>query len=103
MTHDWYIMDVAFSLIECTCEIVLTTTPDTPAAQKTLLFSGVGNARANRYHAPEYTLGDFAGIREKRLDEARSEFTLNTGDGNIVFEAWSEYVTIETGRHSDRS
>ena len=87
-----YIIDVVFNVIDCTCKIVLTNTPDNPIADEMLLFSNVGNILVHWYHGPEGdTLGDFNGITKRRLDEKRSEFKIDNGDCLMNFEACSEY------------
>ena len=94
-----YIIDIVFNIIDCTCRIVLTNTPENPAADETLLFSNVGNMSVCWYHEPNGdNLGDFNGITEQRLDEKRSEFTLNNGDCLIKFEACTEYEKAAAAR-----
>jgi len=87
-----YIIDILFSVVDCTCKIVLTNTPDNPVADETLVFYSVGRTSISWYHEPDGdTLGNFNGITGSRLDEKRSEFSLDTGDCLVKFEALTEY------------
>jgi hypothetical protein len=89
-----YIIDIVFSVIDCTCKIVLTNAPENPVADKMLLFSNVGNISVSWYHEPDGdTLSDFNGITDHCVDEKRSEFSFNTGDCIVKFEACTEYET----------
>ena len=90
------IIDFEFNIINCTCKISLTYTPDIPNIDKTISFFDVGNISVKRYHEPEDNcLGDFDGITACCLDKMRSEFSINTGDCLVKFEARTEYETTE--------
>ena len=92
MSESKYIIDIMFNFIDCTCKILLTNTPDMPIADETLLFSNVGNTSVRWYHEPKGdSLGDFNGVTELQVNENRKEYSFDTGDCLVKFEALAVY------------
>ena len=93
-----YILDFTVDLIECTCRLSLTNAPDKSMGDEQIyLFSEIGNISVQRYHAPEdIVLGDFYRFEIKELSDKRAEFSIDTGDSFVIFEARTKYDIVET-------
>ena len=104
MAEEQYILDFTFNLIECTCRVSLTSTPDKPTVDKIYLFFEIGNISVQRYHKPESdTLGDFYGFETKKLTDKRAEFKIDTGDSFVIFEARTKYDILNSLKEADDS
>lgn len=90
-----WITALNIDVIGCTLTLIATDDPERATPNVNYLFRSVGPIRVDRYHDPtENVLGDFRGIEEKRMDEDRSEFRVDTGDSFVIFQAASEYITV---------
>ena len=94
-----YILEFTFSLIECSCKVSLTNTPDNPIVDKVYLFSEVGNISVQRYHQPDDTLGDFNGFQAEELANGRTGFRIDTGDSIVIFEACTVHDVSDGGKN----
>lgn len=98
-----WITALNIDVIKCTLTLTATDDPERGTPSAKYHFRSVGTIRVDRYHDPtDNVLGDFRGIGEKRVDNNRSEFRVDTGDAFLIFQAASEYRTV-TPENLDRS
>ncbi len=91
------------NVIECTLLLSVTDEPERPMPVEEYTFRSVSAIQVDRYHeTKDNCLGDFQGIEEKKFDNDRSEFRINTGDALVIFQAASDYkVAPPTRRLTD--
>lgn len=90
-----WITALNIDVIKCTLTLIATDDPERGTPTVKYFFRSVSTIHVDRYHDPtENVLGDFRGIEEKRVDDGRSEFRVDTGDGFVIFQAASDFETV---------